>query len=321
MVDRILRALHPPLENQKLFRGGIPRAIAAIEAAVNEGKTFGVEIDFVDFYASIGPEALPDLLRPLPATVVDAVVWDSRSRHSQSGDPAFPIACSSSVPNGLSLGSACSPIVGEIIIASLLRAARLDDVVTFADNLFVLGRSEENVRAKIQTLRDVVREQSFGTLEVRQAKQRGFKLCYPFEFAKHAGILRNGEIRWSPSVSKLGRYDICAVSGLRFDETVSAEKKVSHWRRAYPFWEHGDAFEAEYRAAIAARRFYLSRNPTLLRQARDAVLIAYYERRAIEPDFPGGFLYFVPAEGDILGDAHGRLVAAITNFVRSAHTD
>lgn len=318
-IARVLRALHPPLEVQMLFRGGMPKARKAIEAAVHQGNTFGVEIDFVGFYPSVRPDALPNLLRPLPRSVVDAVVWDNACRSSShQGLSAHEHDPASSSPVGLSMGSACSPIVGEAIIKSLLEVAQLRDVVTFADNLFVYGRSEEDVVAKVKTLRDAVGNQPFGELEIRIPKERGFALEWSFEFAKQDGSIRDGTVHWSPGAHKLAQYQASEAPRLTADQIARAEARVVHWRRAYSDWHDGDAFAAEYLAALAARRFYLNRNPLHLRRAIDAVIIAHWERSAIEPDFVGGLLHFVPTEGDILGDARPRLIRELERFVQTA---
>lgn len=318
-VARILRALHPPLESQKLYRGGMPMARRAIEAAVARGNRFGVEVDFVNFYPSLRPDALPDLLRPLPPSVTDAVVWDA-VMHSRYPDmirrAAYPAPSSL---DGLSLGSACSPIVGEKVIASVLEVARLEDVVTFADNLFVLGRSEEDVGAKIHALRDAVRSQPFGELGLRMGKERGFSLELPFEFTKQMGILReNDEIHWSPGPRKRAQFAAAELPRLSREQIEAADKRIIYWRRAYPDWHDGDAFASEYRAALAVRRFYLTRHPVIYQRAIEAVILAYYERLAVEPQFEGGLRYFVPEEGDTLGDGHGRIMEGLERHLISS---
>ncbi len=316
LVARLLRHLHPPRASQKLFNGGMPMARKAIEDAVRSGNLFGVEVDFVGFYGSLCSEALPQLLRPLPTSVVDAVVWDDAARAPTRSRDAVRLEPPSSSYEGLSLGSACSPIVGEIVISALLAAAQLEDVVTFADNLFVFGRTEEDVSAKIQALRNVMRNHAFGELELRVSRDRGFNLSFDFEFAKQAGVLRDGRIYWAPGSQKITQFMSSDAQFLTFPEISKIERRVVHWRRAYPDWDGGDAFEAEYLAALAVRRFYLARHPMHLSGAISAVLRAYYERCVIEASFPGGLHFFIPQEGDPLGDGYLRLTTALERFVR-----
>ena len=286
----------------------MPKARKAIEGAVRDGHTHGVEVDFVGFYGSVRSEALPDLLRPLPTSVVDGVVWDGQARALRGAPVCSLPDPTSSAYEGLSLGSACSPIVGEAIIARVLAAAQLRDVVTFADNLFVFGRSEEDVQAKLQGLRDTVARQPYGALELRVARADGFDLAYHFEFAKQAGNLRDGMIQWSPGARKLAQFMVGDAAHITFDQLSAAEARVVHWRRAYPDWTDGNAFETEFLAAIAARRYYLNRHPLHLRRALDSVIVAFQERLAIEPHFEGGMLHFIPREGDPLGDGYQRLI-------------
>ncbi len=146
----------------------MPEALEAIATAYRSGMTHGVEVDIVDFYGSIRPDRLAELLRPLPASVVEHVVWDV----DLHGDAPVVVGKTtvdppSSASMGLSLGAATSPIVGERIVRELLAVARLPDTITYADNLFVLGRSEEEVDARIQTLMDSARQLEVGVLELR----------------------------------------------------------------------------------------------------------------------------------------------------------
>lgn len=129
MVADLLRYLHPPLEQQFLFRGGMPAAFRAVEAAYADGFTFGAEIDFVGFYASVGHRGLADLLRPLPSSVVDHVVWDRATGRDTVVDTDVPAALSWAYPplgdqTGIALGSACSPRMGERLIEMLIAPHR-----------------------------------------------------------------------------------------------------------------------------------------------------------------------------------------------------
>lgn len=284
----------------------------AIEDAVQRGLLYGTEVDFVGFYSSIRPDALHELLRPLPTSVVNAVVWDAPARSSYGrGTAVSSSVLPSNSLEGLSLGSATSPIVGETIIAALLAAAQLSDVVTFADNLFVSGRSVDEVRAKIQTLRDVVARRTFGELEVRGGGSDYISLDRPFEFAKQQGELREGTLRWSPGAQKLAQFMISELSHLTLDQISTAERRVRNWRRAYPSWQHGTRFEAEYLAALAVRRFYLSSDPAALNNAVVAVLHAFTEALQDDPNLRGDWLHFVPEIGGTGNGKYEALVARI----------
>jgi hypothetical protein len=80
LVADLLRATHPPRSEQFLFNGGMPKALAAIEAAYRSGSYWAVQVDIIDFYRSVRLDGLADLLRPLPASVTEHVVWDDPSR-------------------------------------------------------------------------------------------------------------------------------------------------------------------------------------------------------------------------------------------------
>jgi hypothetical protein len=171
LVADILRTLHPPRQTQTLFNGGMPAALRAVATAYCDGGfTHGVEVDIVDFYGSVAKAPLAGLLRPLPDSVIDNVVWDLAMREDAPVVAAITTCAqpTSSPSTGLSLGSGASPIVGERIVAELLAAARLPDTITYADNLFVLGRSEAEVRSRLDAIKDSAASLDVGALELRE---------------------------------------------------------------------------------------------------------------------------------------------------------
>jgi hypothetical protein len=160
LVADIIRALHPPCDSQYVFHGGIPAALRAVEAAYRRGMTHAVEVDAVDFYGSVPKASLAGLLHPLPDAVTRHVVWDESIRRATMLPPSTiriarlrPPALNETT--GLSLGAASSPVVGEVIIRKLLLEARTAfglEVVTYADNLLVLGQSEQDASASAAQL-------------------------------------------------------------------------------------------------------------------------------------------------------------------------
>lgn len=319
LVADILRSLHPPLQTQTLFNGGMPAALRAVATAYSDGGfTHGVEVDIVDFYGSVAKAPLAGLLRPLPDSVVDNVVWDLAMREDAPVAAAATtcVPPTSSPPTGLSLGSGTSPIVGERIVAELLAAARLPDTITYADNLFVMGRSEAEVRSRLDAIRNSAALLDVGELELRESHNVRYDLARGFTFLKREGYDRGHGIEWRPGQAKINQYMISAVERpLKETEITAVEARVRHWRRSYEGWPDGDALEAEYLAALAVRRFYADGNASNLTAAIHAVVIAHVA------DPSRGIEEFVPTEGDNHGTRRPRLLAAISEWINNAQHD
>ncbi len=284
LVADLLRTLHPPLEQQCLFRGGMPIALRAVEAAINEGYVFGAEVDVSRFYASIQLDGLAELLRPLPTSVVHGVVWDSGIRRSGDGDYAASWSADDPSLNGLvglAPGAATSPIVGECIIARLLAACRGYRTVAYADNIIVLGRDVGEVRACLQHLAERAETLETGPLRLRIDEVQS--LSERFEFLHQVGEREEQRFFWSPDQRKLNEY----LAAYR-DEDVSleavaeAEAKISHWRRAYPSWPNGDEWEIQRLAELAAKRFYKAAEPLNRSHAAHSLILAYFASGRIQ---------------------------------------
>lgn len=274
-VDGILRALHPLREQQKLFKGGMPKALWAIEEAYRSGMTHSAEVDFIDFYGSVRLDGLPELLRPLPKSVAEHVVWDTSSRASTRCRTRNVSLATPEVPAGLSLGSATSPITGEIIIARLLAAAQLNDVVTYADNLIVLGRSESEVQARIQRLRDCIASADAGISRLSLRVNSPSPMADGVVFSSHIGLPQTDGFEWSPSQRKLEDFMSSARDYVTLPTINRAIAQVSSWRRYYSGWSDGERLEAELLAALKVRRFFLERSAANCTDAVSAVVDAW----------------------------------------------
>lgn len=281
LVADLLLHLHPPLDQQCLFRGGMPAAFRAVEAAYHEGFTFAAEIDMIDFYGSVRLEGLAELLHPLPCSVVEHVVWDGGFRAIMTRDDCVSVFMRDEdhpSPNarlGIALGSACSPIVGERILAMLIASAEPCRVVAYADNMLVLGQSPDAVATCIDRMRQRASEFAGWALGLRRDGIHDLNR-ETFDFLHHEGEIVDGEFVWSPDQRKLGQF-LAADSDYELEEQdiAAAERKVSHWRRAYPDWPAGDEWEARQLAALAARRFYQSATPLNRSKAAQALVSCY----------------------------------------------
>ena len=303
MVADLLRYLHPPLEQQFLFRGGMPAAFRAVEAAYADGFTFGTETDLVGFYPSIGLEGLAELLRPLPSSVVTNVVWDRATGRDTVVNNAVPTSLQWAYPplgdqQGIALGSACSPRVGERILATLIAPTSDCRTIAYADNVLVVGRSPDAVAACVQAMRD--RTSSSGRWASRlRLRDDGIKdlTTEGFSFLHHEARVDGATFSWWPDHRKLGEFlaaheDGDGVAGyLSLEAIAAAETKIAHWRRAYRDWPEGDLWEVSQLAALAARRFYITASPLDRTTAATALIASYFangRERSFEELAPGG---------------------------------
>lgn len=267
LVADVIRALHPPRQSQKLLHGGMPAARRAVEAAYLEGgMRYCAEIDLVDFYGSIALDGLAGVLRPLPAGVVRHVVYDLTIRHSHEDESPSGVSTGSwSDPHrighvGLPLGSACSPAVGECILAQFLREIPDSQFVAYADNILLLGRTAQDVQVVTESLSAAL-QNGIGAMWFRVRDNPVTSMDTEFDFlGQRASVSHDGsQMIWRPSHAKLREY----LLGDRPIEPTEAEAdeaqaKLVNWRAAYTDWPEGDAVEARGLAEIACLKYFRS---------------------------------------------------------------
>jgi hypothetical protein len=297
-VAGVIRALHPPRANQFLVVGGIPAALKAVEAAYRRGMTHAVELDVTDFYGSIRYSDLAEALRPLPDAVVRHVVFDKTTSEPAdvSGGPIGPLGM---VPpplfdtQGLPLGAASSPIAGEVMIGRLLADPEIDfglDIVAYADNLLVLGRSEPEATARAEHLVAVAGSAACGSLRLREkgrghmippgsSEGGGFAGGVPF-VGQIGYVDEAGLFSWEPCAEKRNQHHVADGECVPTLERIErAERQVTAFHRAYPFWQHRALSESEELALLAGARYHRSATPQHLSDAARAIALAYLINR------------------------------------------
>ncbi|MBN8484355.1 MAG: hypothetical protein J0L50_06205 [Sphingomonadales bacterium] len=286
LVADLLRTLHPPRQDQFLLNGGMPKALKAIEVAFREGYTHAVEVDLIDFYGGVRLPGLANMLRPLPGAVVDNVVWDVAAR--QWLNPFLYMTgmsdLSASGLVGLSLGATTSPVVGEVIIRHLLDTAQMGQVVTYADNILVLGRGRDDALNRAAHLREVALGLDAGPLAPQIGEPAGFRDEHTYvEFAGHWGRAIRHQLNWEPNGRKQQEHRVADVASTLSAEAIAeAERKVTHCRRAYPMWRTADRWEAQRLAELAAVRYYQDARPEHLTDAQHKLAIAYLTSNGLD---------------------------------------
>ena len=301
-VADLIRAIHPPRANQYLFHGGIPAATTAVEAAYERGMTHAVELDVKAFYDSIPFAFLVGVLRPLPNAVVRHVVFDETIRvRPQSASPTIIRRAMVPAPlnetQGIPLGAATSPIAGEMIVGQLLAAHEIDygpDIITYADNLLVFGRSEEEASARAEHLTDVAARPAYGSLRMRP-KERGHLLTNGTSsgggfssgviFAGQFGTVdASGIFSWEPAPDRRLQHQIADGEVCPTIEQIDkALRRVSSFHRAYPKWRDREQREARDRALLTSARYLRLSSPENLSVAiRDIALACLLNRRSVD---------------------------------------
>lgn len=281
LVSKVLVNLHPPRPDQFLFHGGMPKALVAIEAAFRDGDIYAVELDITNFYGSIRHDRLAELLHPLPASVIANVIRDERVCHTtvcgDSSGPLGGVPPSSSASAGLPMGAATSPIIGEIIIGKLLADADIGKVVTYADNLLILGSVEEETRSRAERLREQAAQPEAGALEIRMRDVGCFLHSDGVQFAKQVGTHMRHRLNWAPDATRQHAFQIADWEPSRPVTLVGIEKahqRLLHWQRSYPMWRTGDRWVQAQLAELACLRFYHDARPENRMSALQAVILA-----------------------------------------------
>lgn len=276
MVADALRALHPPLPSQFALEGGVPRALKALDAAVRAGCRFGAHVDVVDFFPSIRLDGLYALLRPLPRSVVENVVWTGE-RFLRGAPLSGLHAVRVDGPlRGLAgefaAGSATSPIVGDILMAHLI--GNLPDElvkVAYADNLFILGRSRKAIATSLEALMQTALQHPAGPLRLTIQNEQ-FDPGSSFEFLGHTGAVRRRGVGWEPRSAMLSRYySLAEGENASIEALCRALTKLPAWRRGYPAWPAGERFAAEMTGRLQVQLFYLSGSRISMMVAASAI--------------------------------------------------
>ena len=186
--------LHP---RQFATRGGVPVAIAHVMNAMKAGYVHVREIDIKDFYASFDRNKLVELV-PVQKRVIDNVLL---SEHQNIVPSALHHILSCFGPadtdqkelaplekyiadarRGIPQGSAASPLLAEMLLASLLfQVPAGGKVVAYADNILVMAKTASDADAMTESLGLALKKHPAGPL---WPKITSFPAGGPIEFPR-----------------------------------------------------------------------------------------------------------------------------------------
>ncbi|QIO59982.1 reverse transcriptase domain-containing protein [Rhizobium leguminosarum] len=264
MVRKLLEAVHQPRPDQYTINGGVPKALKALVQDFDDGYFFAVERDIRRFYQQIRREGLATVLSPLPKRVVESVIWDGRSDdRTDTDDLSTAVTADGLLPlRGLPQGSACSPIAAEMVVASLLAGLEGDiRVRAYADNVVILGRTEDEVRAASEQLDRLANAHSAGSLRLKDNNGILDLRTQTFSFLGYEGsylaVATPPRLDWQPHHVKLEAIETIIMkrdaSSRELDDAIKWCKAAVH---AYPLWQGRALWCAEAQCALRARLAY-----------------------------------------------------------------
>ncbi|MGU3539788.1 reverse transcriptase domain-containing protein [Methylobacterium sp. A54F] len=177
VLDCLTSRLHP---RQYMLRGGVNAAIGDIGREItSRGFRCAAELDIKSCFGSFDEKKLPKLLPGIPERVVETSIVSTemklhhRTLPYNSKQPTNSL--SKKFQQGLPQGSAASPYAAELLIALVLNEVsdgRLPAsvlLVTYADNILVLGSAQDDVASACDVLTEAFKASAVGALELKTA--------------------------------------------------------------------------------------------------------------------------------------------------------
>ena len=206
----LLRAqadLHP---NQYTMRG-THAAIERVAGLLEEGHTWATEIDIRNCYQSFDGERVADLL-PVPKEVARNVLTGASlslclnpsfvgpADPGEDDEIIFP-ELFAAVRQGISQGAATSPLVAEMMLASVFKVLPDCGAVTaYADNFLVMGKTESEVLSISEALRSAIKAHPAGPLWPKEPRIFGSGMVV--EFLGHQLWMSEGSVVIAPGTAK-----------------------------------------------------------------------------------------------------------------------
>lgn len=283
MVADILRAMFPlPSDSHFTIQGGVQAALKAVEGHVREGFIYGVERDIAQFYPSVNVVELARLLRPLPFSVVMNVIayapgfvwYGSHVLPDAVHDAPLPLR------GLLAQGSAASPIAAEVLMADLLQGLPDDvRVISYADNVLILGETLDSVEAANAALEARAREHPCGPLGLKPSASIKNFAEEAITFLGNDGEWNGQGMHWRPNTFAMEKIYTAVETARNSDEVLKAEKWLRNWRRGYSLWNNGDEEVSLLIAQLGARLAFNSTSSRITGYRTGLMLVIDYCNR------------------------------------------
>ncbi|PLC40306.1 hypothetical protein C0Q88_23395 [Ralstonia pickettii] len=193
--------------SQMLFAGGLPPGVVDIKAALaNPALTHYAIVDVTAFFDNVDLRGATCFL-PLDRKVMENTLCVSPPADSARGrQTRYARICASEVvdvdrPLALPQGAASSPLIAYGLLEEALPLEDLEHLFPYADDLLILGESEEDVRAKVSR--------------------------YAANLVRHpAGPLHLGPIEYG-EITENARFEFIGVT-FHIETTLATEKRRVH---------------------------------------------------------------------------------------------
>ncbi|QFI65569.1 hypothetical protein [Sinorhizobium alkalisoli] len=261
MVADLIKAMFPlPTGRHFTINGGVKAALRAVDEHAQQRFVYAIERDIEQFYPHVNLQGLAKLLRPLPGSVVMNVIGYRHGNPGSSGDHSTEAVDDAPLPPRglLAQGSAASPVAAEVLVADLL-AGMPDDVrvMSYADNILILGRALDSVRAADAYLVGRARDHDCGPLGLKAPKECVITEPSGINFLGHDGYWNGNRIEWMPDIRAtnhiLEAIELAPTEREgALDRVRETIRRLRHWRRGY-VWEAGEEETRRYVAQLWAK--------------------------------------------------------------------
>lgn len=196
-------AIRPVLhESQFLLRGGRLAASQRVQASIPRAGGWAYQLDITDFYPSVDVAKVFERLglpEGLGLAVMDAARLNVVRTHTGYGR--------NELRAGLPQGASLSPLLGEFVIAEVLREARCGPVAVFADNILCCEGTREEVEAAAQSLRDAFERHPLGIFKLHAIREeRCRRVSDGFSYLGYLHRRRAGWVTARPSDVNLRKF-------------------------------------------------------------------------------------------------------------------
>ena len=177
--------------------GGRQVACARVLDRLRNGYTFAMEVDIKDFFPSISREWLCQNLG-IDRKMAEGVILSQQATFRPGDRVEYRLSvCTGSTSllesarRGLTQGASHSPIVAEMVVGKVMATVPSGtEVINYADNFLLLGRTKREVEEALETLKAAVRQCPAGCFELKAKTARrcadGFDfLGYRFRKSRH----------------------------------------------------------------------------------------------------------------------------------------
>lgn len=278
LVLAVLKARSKLHDHQFFTRGGVNAAINLAVKALHQGFVYSVQLDIQSCFTSFVPEALPHLL-PLPKEVTRNIIttahhnltpgnfvdllgtdaWANPSQFLGTEIGQYILAARSGLPQG----SAASPLVSEMLLASVMCELNARGfAIAYADNFLLMAKDANGASDMEQALRSALKSHLAGPLTPSWTITNG--PYQPFDFLGYQlRPTKHGEVSIKPSNSNLEKFHS------KFHDMRRRIEKASHpyaistrkhecrgyvkaWVAGFPLWADGKEFLSKQLARIEA---------------------------------------------------------------------